>query len=248
MDKNITRIRREFDDSRRSAVKKYQDLFVGSRSLLVLLKYELVNALALIPGAMGLYLRLKLYPLVLGRVGRNTGFGRNIVFRHPSKIFIGDNSIMDDSCLLDAKGADNEGIIIGDNVFIGRNTILSCKNGDIRIGDGANIGFNCEIFSSSRVVLGRNVLLAAYTYIIGGSHEFSDSGKPFVEQKEISSGITIGENVWLGAGVKVLDGVEIGDDSIVGAGAVVSESLPAGVVAVGMPARVIKQRHGAGEQ
>ena len=41
------------------------------------------------------------------------------------------------------------GITIGNGVFIGRNTILSCKNGDIALGDGANIGFNCEVFSAS---------------------------------------------------------------------------------------------------
>jgi acetyltransferase-like isoleucine patch superfamily enzyme len=50
--------------------------------------------------------------------------------RHPHKI-IGDNVVIDDLCCLDAKGTDNRGITIGNGVFVGRNTILSCKNGDI---------------------------------------------------------------------------------------------------------------------
>ena len=55
-------------------------------------------------------------------------------------------------------------------MFVGRNTILSCKNGDIIIDDLANIGFNCEIFSASRVRVGKSILMAAYTYLVGGDH------------------------------------------------------------------------------
>ena len=73
------------------------------------------------------------------------------MLRHPHKIRIGDNVVIDDNCLIDAKGDANRGITIGSGVFVGRNTILSCKNGDIELGDGANVGFNCEIFSASRV-------------------------------------------------------------------------------------------------
>jgi maltose O-acetyltransferase len=57
---------------------------------------------------------------------------------------------------------------------------------------------------------------------------------------EAASPITIGNNVWLGGGVIVCPGVTIGDDTVVGAGAVVVKDLPAGVVAVGNPARVIR--------
>jgi len=242
MEKKITRIRKEFSDKKRSAPQKYRDLFVGSRGFAPLIKYEFMQFLSCVPGAAGLYLRSKIYPLLLKECGRNVSFGKGVVFRHPGKVAIGDNTIIDDMCLIDAKGWDNRGIMIGDNVFIGRNTILSCKNGNIFIEDGVNIGFNCEIFSSSEVRLGENALLAAYCYLIGGSHEFSDSSVPFVAQKELSSGVRLGRNVWLGAGVKVLDGVKIGSDSIVGAGAVVAKNLPDRVVAVGLPAKVIKER------
>ena len=71
------------------------------------------------PGALGLLLRSKLYPRLLGRTGRNVTFGVNVVLRHPHKIRIGDNVVIDDGCCLDAKGTDNEGITIGDGVFVG---------------------------------------------------------------------------------------------------------------------------------
>ena len=86
--------------------------------------------------------------------------------------------MIDDNCLLDAKGESNRGIRIGSGVFIGRNTILSCKNGDIEIADGANLGFNCEVFSASQVRIGRDTLVAAYAYLIGGDHDFADPGAP----------------------------------------------------------------------
>jgi len=54
--------------------------------------------------------------------------------------------------------------------------------------------------------------------------------------------VTLGDNVWLGAGAKVLDGVRLGDDVVVGAGAVVTSDLPAGAIAVGIPARVVRTR------
>jgi acetyltransferase-like isoleucine patch superfamily enzyme len=227
----------------RSARQKYADLVVGRPGLGALLKYELVVALAQARvGAFGLAIRQRLYPLLLGSCGRNVVFGQNVVLRHPHKIHIGDNVVVDDHCLLDAKGATNAGIRIGSGVFIGRNTILSCKNGDIELAAGVNIGFNCEIFSASRVTVGANALFAAYTYVIGGDHDFGDASKSVLEQTRKSSGIAIGEGVWLGAGVKVLDGVRLGDHAIVGAGAVVRDDVAAHAVAVGVPARVVSSR------
>jgi acetyltransferase-like isoleucine patch superfamily enzyme len=150
--------------------------------------------------------------------------------------------VLDDNCLVDAKGESNRGIRIGDGVFVGRNTILSCKNGDIDLADGANIGFNCEIFSASRVTIGRNVLMAAYTYVIGGDHDFADPSKTVLEQTRTSAGVTIGDGAWLGAGAKILDGVTLGEGAVIGAGAVVRESVPASAIAVGVPARVVGSR------
>src|SRR5207249_3403259 len=108
--------------------------------------------------------------------------------------------------------------------------------------DGANIGFNCEVFSASRVTIGRDTLLAAYCYVIGGDHDFGDPSAPVLEQRRTSAGITIGAGAWLGASAKILDGVTVGDRAIVGAGAVVREPVPEGAIAVGIPARVVGQR------
>jgi acetyltransferase-like isoleucine patch superfamily enzyme len=227
----------------RSSRAKYADLVIGRPGVGALLKYELVVSIAqAVPGALGLVLRKTMYPWLLGSCGPNVVFGQNVVLRHPHKIHIGRDVVVDDNCLIDAKGGSNRGIRIGDGVFVGRNTILSCKNGDIELADGANLGFNCEVFSASRVTIGAGVLMAAYTYVIGGDHDFSDAARPVLDQPRTSVGVTIGAGAWIGAGAKILDGVTIGPHAVVGAGAVVKDDVPPGAVAVGMPARVVSTR------
>ena len=227
----------------KSSRAKYVELVVGRPGLAALLKYELIVMFAQSrPGALGLAIRKALYPMLLGSCGRNVVFGQHVVLRHPHKIHIGSNVVIDDNCLIDAKGDANRGIRVGDGVFIGRNTILSCKNGDIELADGVNIGFNCELFSASRVTIGRSVLMAAYSYVIGGDHDFSDPSKTVLEQTRTSAGVAIGDGVWMGAGAKILDGVTIGEGAVIGAGAVVRDSVPASAIAVGIPARVVASR------
>ena len=219
---------------------KYAALVIGRPGLGALLKYEaVVLSTQWIPGALGLALRKVCYHWLLGSCGRNVVFGQNVALRHPHKIHIGDNVVIDDNCLLDAKGDANHGIRIGSGVFIGRNTILSCKNGDISIGDGANVGFNCEIFSASHVAVGAETLLAAYVYLVGGDHDFADRTLPVLAQSRRSAGITIGAGAWLGARATILDGVTIGDRAIIGASAVVRDAVPAGATAVGIPAKIV---------
>jgi acetyltransferase-like isoleucine patch superfamily enzyme len=245
-DPRITVIQQELFDEKRSRVQRYRDLVIGRPGLWALVRFELITLLcANMPGALGLFLRSRLYPRLLGRCGHGVTFGANVVLRHPHKIAIGDNVVIDDACCLDAKGTTNQGIVIGDGVFVGRNTILSCKNGDILLEDHANIGFNVEVFSASRVRVGKSVLIAAYTYLVGGDHLYDRVDVPVLYQGRTAQGIDVGDHVWLGAHVVVTDGSRIGRDAIVGAGAVVVGEIPEFNIAAGVPAKVIRDRRGA---
>jgi acetyltransferase-like isoleucine patch superfamily enzyme len=197
---------------------------------------------AWVPGALGLFLRSKLYPLLLGACGRNVTFGQNVVLRHPHKIRIGNDVVVDDNVLLDAKGVDNRGIVLEDGVFLGRNTILSSKNGYIHLEERANLGFNCEIFAADQVRVGRDVMLAAYVYLVGGDHMHDRTDVPVSQQGRIGLPIHIGEGSWLGAHAVVAGGVSVGEQAIIGAGAVVLESVPAYHTAAGVPAKIIRDR------
>jgi acetyltransferase-like isoleucine patch superfamily enzyme len=113
-DPRIINIQRELFELRKSRVGKYRDLVIGRSGLGPLVLYETVILLSSwVPGALGLFLRSRLFPLILGSVGRNVVFGVNVTLRHPHKIAIGSDVVIDDGCCLDAKGTDNRGIVIG---------------------------------------------------------------------------------------------------------------------------------------
>jgi GT2 family glycosyltransferase/acetyltransferase-like isoleucine patch superfamily enzyme len=224
-------------------LRKYQMLILGCTSLTYLLKYEcIIGFCSWIPGALGLLLRSKLYPKLLGKCGRNVSFGVNVVLRHPQKIYIGDDVVVDDCCVLDAKGQDNRGILIGNGVFLGRNTILNCKNGDIILEDRVNIGFNSMIFSASQVRVGSDYLIAAYCYLVGGTHRFDDPSIPVLNQARESRGIYLKPGGWLGAHVTVFDGVVIGQNGVIGANSAVNRDIPDFAIAAGAPVKVLKER------
>jgi acetyltransferase-like isoleucine patch superfamily enzyme len=234
---------REIFDRTRSAREKYQALTVGRPGWSALIRYELITSLAgRMPGAFGLFLRARLYPALFKSCGRNVFFGMDVVLRHPHKIAIGDDVVIDDGCVLDAKGSSNRGIAIGNGVFVGRHSSLNTKDGDIVIEDRVNIGPFATVFSASRVSIGRDTLLAAYTYLVGGGHAFDETGIAILDQPRPSRGITIGSGCWIGTRVSVLDGVTIGQGVVVGAHAVVTRDLPDLSVAAGLPAVVLRSR------
>jgi acetyltransferase-like isoleucine patch superfamily enzyme len=226
-----------------SAWGKYRQLIYGDQSLGRVLYTELVMLLAGgLPGLPGLALRKFLYPRLFGACGAKTVFGRNVVLRHAHKIRLGAGVIIDDNVVLDAKGEQNEGITLGDGVYVGRNTIIYCKGGDIQIGDQTNISSNCQVFSSNRLEIGAGTVIGAYSYLLSGGEYDYESPEPFAKQSgmETKGPLRVGGNCWLGARITVLDGATVGDHCVLAAGAVVIKPVPPHSVAGGVPARVLK--------
>ncbi len=122
---------------------------------------------------------------------------------------------------------------------------VSLRNGErIQTGRGCHIGEGCFLWAgdtTGKIDLGDHVSLAPGVFITASDYQFV-SGIPFREQPKRERDIRIGNDVWLGAGVVVTAGVTIGEGCIVGAGAVVTKDLPAGSIAVGVPAKVVGQR------
>jgi len=224
-------------------IRGYCRIVYGDVSLARALWTELVFALfGSLPGAAGLFFRSKLYPPLFAACGRNVLFGRNVTFRHPAKIRLGDNVIIDDNVLLDAKGTDNDGIRLADHVFIGRNTTIYCKNGDMTFASRVSVSANCTLVSANRLTLGAGTVLGGYCYLVsGGEYDYRDP-TPFALQSGLKNAgeLHVGANCWLGAQVVVLSGSNVGDHCVIGAGAVVTGDLPADSLALGMPARVVK--------
>ena len=240
-----TEVRRILKDSKTPATEKYMELVVGRKGLWPLLKYELLTgSLGFVPGALGLALRQKLYRGLFARCGRGVVIGRNVTIRHPHRIALGNNVVIDDNALLDAKGDQDVTLSIGESTIIGRNTIISCKGGTIDLGDHVNISVNCTLVSESQLRIGDKTMLAGHCYVIaGGNHGTDRVDIPVSEQYPIDmGGIDIERHSWLGAHVTILDGVAIGRDAIVAAGAVVTQPVDAFDVVAGVPAKVVKNR------
>lgn len=108
----------------------------------------------------------------------------------------------------------------------------------ITIGDHSFIGNNCEFNISQSIEIGANALIAAGCRFIDHDHNF-ESGQLIRVQKCSEGKITIGQDVWLGCHVVVLKGITIGDGAIVGAGSIVTKSIPANEIWVGVPAKKI---------
>lgn len=133
---------------------------------------------------------------------------------------------------------------VGDGSFV--RPPFFCDYGiNITMGARVYVNFNCVILDVARVSIGDGTLLAPGVQILTASHPV-DAG-PRASGVESGHPITIGRNVWIGAGALVLPGVTIGDEAVIGAGAVVTRDVPAGTIAVGNPARVRAGRSDEGD-
>jgi acetyltransferase-like isoleucine patch superfamily enzyme len=231
-------------DSRRSPLRTYMDLTVGDVGFARFIIYELLTCLlGPLPGGIGFFLRKLLYPRIFKGIGRGLVIGRNVVIRHPNKIEIGNNVTIDDNCLIDARGAGPEGVTLEDEVIINRNCMVQAKSGPIRIGTRASLGCNSVIVSLSGVDIGDAVLTAGGVYISAGGYNFEDPETPVMDQGAYSKGpIRIGAKSWLGTCSVVLDGITIGEGSVIGAGSVVTKDIGHHSIALGVPAKVVRDR------
>ena len=133
---------------------------------------------------------------------------------------------------------------VGNNVYVAHSAYMAVDTrypGYIRIEDGCHIGHLNHIVSASSIVIEKDVLTADRVTILDASHQYCDITLPIVKQPlEKLRQITIGEGSWIGENVCVLS-ASIGKHCVIGANSVVIEDIPDYSVAVGAPARVIKQ-------
>lgn len=116
------------------------------------------------------------------------------------------------------------------------------------VGDALTVGDDCSINAYAvvrgKITIGNYTRIGGQAHILGFNHVADDVTRPIHQQGIMAKGITIGDDVWIGSGCIILDGVTIGSHSIIGAGAVVTKDIPEYSVAVGNPARVIRDRRG----
>lgn len=231
-------------NQRQSALDKYQNFFIGQEGWSAFLRYELVTSLfGIFPGGIGFLLRSKGYRSLFSEMGRGVQWGCNITLRHPYKMYFGDNVAIDNDCMLCARGCKEGGFHIAEDVIISRGSFVQSKSGNIDIGAHCSIGVQCYIGAINDIRIGKNVLIAGQCYIGGGRYPLTRNGIPMKEQGSYSNGpIEIGDDVWIGAGAKILDNIKIGEGAVIGAGAVVTSDVEPYAIVGGVPARVMRMR------
>jgi acetyltransferase-like isoleucine patch superfamily enzyme len=133
-------------------------------------------------------------------------------------------------------------ISIGDHTEILEGVILQTYGGDIKIGSNCSLNPYSIIYGHGDISIGNNVLIAGGCMIIPSNHTFGDVSVPIKTQENVSKGIVIEDDVWLGHGCSILDGVTIGQGSVIAAGSVVNKSIDRFSVSAGVPAKLIRKR------
>ena len=114
--------------------------------------------------------------------------------------------------------------------------------GTVRIGQGSEIGERCRIFIANSLNMGEKVLLSPNVYITDCDHEYRDLEVPVIEQGIVQKGqkVSIGDGSYIGINAVIVGNVKIGRHCVIGANSVVTKDVPDYCVAVGSPAKVIK--------
>jgi acetyltransferase-like isoleucine patch superfamily enzyme len=133
-------------------------------------------------------------------------------------------------------------LVLGRWVHVGDGTSLRCHEGTLRIGDKVVFGRNNVVNAYLDVSIGAASIIADMVYVTDFDHVFADIERPIKDQGIVKSPVRIGADVWLANKVSVVRGTVIGDGCVVAANAVVTRDLPPYSVAVGVPARVVRNR------
>jgi len=220
----------------------YIERVTGKRSIKRFISQGLLlTFLSGFPSIWGVILRRQTYRKVLGSMGENCFIENNVRFRVPGSIFLGDRVFIDENACLDATYPSSE-IRLGNDVRIGRNSVLKASIGKIIVHDGVHISRSVHLGGGGGIEIGKNSLLGDKVELISSQHVHDDPSMPIKLQGSRFGKIVIEENVWLGAMAIVLPGVQIGNGSVIGAGAIVTKDIPSDSVATGVPAKVTRKR------
>jgi acetyltransferase-like isoleucine patch superfamily enzyme len=135
-------------------------------------------------------------------------------------------------------------ILISDGVTISDGVIIATYGGTIAIEPNVYIGPYCILYGHGGLTIGRDTMIGAHTVMVPANHGFGRIEMPMNVQPLTKEGITVAEDVWIGANCSILDDVRIGKGAVIGAGSVVTKDIEAYGVAFGVPAFVVRSRRG----
>ena len=170
--------------------------------------------------------------------------GADVKILNKSNFDFGHNVTIEAHSIID--GYSSRRITLGNNAKIGMyskllsTSHLATYGKGLIMGNNSAVGDFCHFGAPGGITIGNDVIMGSFVSFHSENHNFQDTSKLIREQGVNSKGITLGNNIWVGARVTFLDGCEVGDNSVVAAGAVVNGIFPANSVIGGVPAKVIK--------
>lgn len=166
--------------------------------------------------------RYPVYKMLFGNMGSSTRLIRTTVNGH-ARIFIGSK------------------VYINDKGWLACEPLTGNAEPKLIIGDGTYIGRFCHIYATSKIEIGKKVLMADKVYISDNLHSYENVDLPVIDQPiKQTNPVIIGDGAWLGENVCVI-GASVGKNSVIGANSIVNKDIPDFCVAIGSPAVIIKR-------
>lgn len=173
--------------------------------------------------------------------------GKSVTIICRRRIDLGRGVTVDDDCLINALS--ENGVTFGDNVSMGKRTVIECSGSlnklgkGIKVGNNVGLGRDCFYGCAGGIIIGDNTIVGNFVSFHSENHNFSRRDIPIKEQGVNQKGIVIGEDCWIGAKATILDNVVLKEGCIITAGAVVTAGIyePYGIYG-GIPAKLIKIR------
>ena len=188
-------------------------------------------------------LRLEYYKTKFKSMGENVYIGKGVTIVNPEFISVGNDVEIKNDVTLIARG--EGGITLADGVRIHERVYLDTERvstGYINVGKNVYIGTGTTLFGHMGLEIGDDCLLAQNIQLTPYSHIFDDPNSIIYSQGGHCKKVTIGRDVYIGMRAAIMYSGDIGEGSVIGAGSVVVKPIPPYSVAVGCPAKVIKER------
>lgn len=109
----------------------------------------------------------------------------------------------------------------------------------VHFGQGVYANFNLTLVDDTHIYIGDHVMFGPNVTVVTGTHPIHPGLRS--QDVQYNEPVTIGNNVWIGAGAVILPGISIGENSVIGAGSVVTKDIPANVIAIGVPCRILRE-------